>query len=84
MQNTAASLTHGARTSMSPESPPNRDDLVQHALPLGNTIAERLRRVYTQSASLEDLCAMGMSGLATAFDRIRSVPRRSFITFQWL
>jgi RNA polymerase sigma factor for flagellar operon FliA len=62
---------------------PDRDELVRQGLPLVKAIAERLRRRYTLTASFDDLCAMGMTGLAIAVDRFDATRGASFVTFAY-
>jgi RNA polymerase sigma factor for flagellar operon FliA len=83
MQNHGAPLSSDLPTPAWSSAPPDRDDLVQQALPLVNAVAERLRRRYTLTASFEDLSSMGMAGLATAVDRFDPSRGVSFITFAY-
>ncbi len=83
MQNNAAFLASEKPTPTTAiwlVPPPDRDELVQQGLPLVKAIAERLRRRYTLTASFEDLCAMGMTGLAVAVDRFDATRGASFVT----
>jgi RNA polymerase sigma factor for flagellar operon FliA len=83
---------HSTTTPLSLETPdastrlpplPDRDELVRQGLPLVRSIADRLRRKYTLTASFEDLCAMGFGGLAAAADRFDPSRGASFITFAY-
>jgi RNA polymerase sigma factor for flagellar operon FliA len=83
MHNTATVLALATSTADSPETPPDRDELVRQALPLVKAIAERLRRRYTLTASFDELCAIGMTGLAVAVDRFDPSRGASFVTFAY-
>jgi RNA polymerase sigma factor for flagellar operon FliA len=84
MQHSAAVLRREPPpTGPSPDLAPDRDELVRQGLPLVKAIAERLRRRYTLSATFDDLCAMGMTGLAIAIDRFDPSRGASFVTFAY-
>jgi RNA polymerase sigma factor for flagellar operon FliA len=85
MQNNAASLDFGKAPAAPPAwlAPPDRDDLVRQGMPLVKAIAERLRRRYTLTASFDDLCSMGLAGLAVAVDRFDATRGASFVTFAY-
>lgn len=70
-----------------PPSPPNlaaREELIANSLPLVRSIALRLRQAYGFPSPLEDLIAVGVTGLVEAADRFDSSRSVAFTTFAFL
>jgi len=79
MKNTTASANLSSPTNLSA-----REELITSSLPLVRSIALRLRQAYGFPSPLEDLIAVGVTGLVEAADRFDSSRSVAFTTFAFL